>query len=107
MEAAQRLGSDALQRLSPLLDHPEVLQVRGRGLMVAVEFQGERAGQLAHQVVKRALRAGMLLHTAGVQHEVIRLMPPLNIGADLWDSALEELVSIVGQVCSAQAPTTA
>ncbi len=107
MEAAQRLGSHAIQRLSPLLDHPEVLQVRGRGLMVAVEFQGERAGQLAHQVVAQALRAGMLLHTAGVQHEVIRLMPPLNIAADLWDSALGELVSIAGQACSTKAPATA
>ncbi|MHB1575251.1 MAG: aspartate aminotransferase family protein [Candidatus Dormibacteria bacterium] len=99
-DAAGRLGSAAIQHLAPLLDLPEVLEVRGRGLMVAVEFQGERAGQLAHEVVVESLRAGMVLHTAGLRHEVIRLMPPLNIGTELWSSALDRLMEVVREVCS-------
>lgn len=103
IEAADQLGSAAIQRLAPLLDLPQVLEVRGRGLMVALEFQGEGSGELAGEVVVESLRAGMVLHTAGLRHEVIRLMPPLNIGAELWGTALDQLAEVVGRVCSAPA----
>lgn len=46
-----------------------------------------------------ALSEGIVLHTAGLGHEVIRLMPPLNIPTDLFQAGLETLSSIVRALC--------
>ncbi|KAJ7602543.1 pyridoxal phosphate-dependent transferase [Mycena rosella] len=58
--------------------HPShVIDVRGRGLMVAVEFTG--AG-VAARVAKKCVERGMLILTTSV-YEVVRFIPPLNIAA--------------------------
>lgn len=103
MEAAGRLGEFALQQLSPLEKLPAVREVRGRGLMVAVEFADASGSALAPQVVAAALEDGILLHTAGLRHEVIRLMPPLNIPADLFQDGLERVSAIVRAVSTTHA----
>ncbi|HUY55777.1 MAG TPA: aspartate aminotransferase family protein [Candidatus Nanopelagicaceae bacterium] len=100
--AAERLGMMALEQLAPLRDLPEVREIRGRGLMVAVEFAAPRGGELAQRVMAEALGQGIVLHTAGLGHEVIRLMPPLNIPSDVFQAGLETLSSIVRTVCSDQ-----
>ena len=101
LAAASDLGALAVAELAPLVDLPEVLEVRGRGLMVALEFQGPSGGARAQAVVAGALADGMILHMAGLRHEVIRLMPPLNIGADVLREALSRLRGVVERVCSA------
>ncbi|KAJ7691633.1 acetylornithine aminotransferase [Mycena rosella] len=76
--------------------HPShVIDVRGRGLMVAVEFTG--AG-LAARVAKKCVERGMLILTTSV-YEVVRFIPPLNIaaadlakGAEVFKEAVEEVV---------------
>jgi 4-aminobutyrate aminotransferase len=72
-----------------------VLDVRGRGLMVAVEFSG--AG-MAARVAKKCIERGMLILTTSV-YEVVRFIPPLNIskadlakGADIFRAAVDEVV---------------
>jgi len=93
--------------------HPaHVLDVRGRGLMVAVEFAtpagpsvhdpvAERDGvaaQMASRVAKKCIERGMLILTTSV-YEVVRFIPPLNIsaadlkkGADIFREAVEEVI---------------
>ncbi|KAJ7485602.1 acetylornithine aminotransferase [Mycena latifolia] len=76
--------------------HPAaVLDVRGRGLMVAVEFAG--AG-VATRVTKKCVERGMIILTTSV-YEVVRFIPPLNItaedlakGAKIFAEAVKDVV---------------
>ncbi|KAI0744250.1 pyridoxal phosphate-dependent transferase [Daedaleopsis nitida] len=90
---------------------PAILDVRGQGLMVAVEFASpagtgthdvfRREGvleRLASRVAKRCVEKGMLILTTSV-YEVIRFIPPLNIsqadmakGCAIFKEALDEVV---------------
>ncbi len=101
MEVATQLGEAALRQLAPLAELPCVKEVRARGLMIAVEFAGAEGGARAQQVVTESLADHMILHMAGLKHEVIRLMPPLNIPAGVFADALDRLSTIVRRVCSA------
>ncbi|CAK5279892.1 unnamed protein product [Mycena citricolor] len=72
-----------------------VLDVRGRGLMVAVEFEGKG---MAARVAKKCIEKGMILLTTSV-YEVVRFIPPLNIskedlakGAAIFKDAVDEAV---------------
>ncbi len=99
MEAAAELGWRCLRALTPLEELAEVREVRGRGLMVAVEFAGPQGGRLARGVVESAFRRGLIVHTAGLRHEVIRLMPPLNLTEEQLRLGTEVLAAAVREVC--------
>ncbi|KAJ7512823.1 acetylornithine aminotransferase [Mycena galericulata] len=94
--------------------HPEhILDVRGRGLMVAVEFASPAGPGAAHDVVaardavaktmasrvaKKCIERGMLILTTSV-YEVVRFIPPLNIsaadltkGVEIFREAVEEVI---------------
>jgi len=72
-----------------------VADVRGRGAMLAVELV--RPGTLepdaaaAREVVRRCAEQGVLVLTCGSWGNVVRLLPPLIIGAELLDDALDVL----------------
>ncbi len=95
VERARDLGAFALDALKPLQDLPGVVDVRGLGLMVAVEFEAERGESMVTAVMEEGLRRSMIVHPAGLRHEVIRLMPPLNIDQAVFEAALKELVDII------------
>jgi len=96
--------------------HPtHILDVRGQGLMVAVEFASPAgpgaahdavaapkdaavAAQMASRVAKKCIERGMLILTTSV-YEVVRFIPPLNIskedlkkGSEIFREAVEEVV---------------
>src|SRR6266516_3938609 len=65
--------------------------VRGRGLMIGVEFVKDRATrepapEIPHELVERAFRKGLLLLGAG--KSTLRLAPPLVVDEDDVDTAL-------------------
>jgi len=80
--------------------HPSIGQVRGRGLMLGIEFvkdrqTKERAVDLRNFIVQRAFELGLLLIPCGMN--AIRITPPLNIdqplieeGLHLFEQALTE-----------------
>jgi 4-aminobutyrate aminotransferase len=87
-----------------------ILDVRGRGLMAAVEFASPSHStfdpvvkkgtptNLATKLSKRCLEKGLLLLTASV-YETVRFIPPLNIsgedlakGIEIFCEAAEEVV---------------
>jgi 4-aminobutyrate aminotransferase len=89
---------------------PNILDVRGRGLMVAVEFASPSGSShdpmvkptapktLANRVAKRCIEKGLLILTTSV-YEVIRFIPPLNItqadlktGCEIFKESVEEIV---------------
>ncbi|KAJ7104476.1 pyridoxal phosphate-dependent transferase [Mycena belliarum] len=72
-----------------------VVDVRGRGLMLAVEFAGEG---VAARVAKKCVERGMIILTTSV-YEVIRFIPALNIsaedlakGAKIFQEAVDEVL---------------
>jgi 4-aminobutyrate aminotransferase len=102
---------DSLNKLREnLAIGPNVLDVRGRGLMVAVEFASPSASpydpvlklsapkSLASRIARRCVEKGMLILTTSV-YEVIRFIPPLNIsqedlkkGCAIFAEAVEEVI---------------
>ncbi len=80
--------------------HPSIGDLRGRGLMIGIEFvkdreTKERAVELRNHVIQTAFESGLLLIPCGANS--IRITPPLNIpkplveeGLQLFEAALTE-----------------
>ena len=79
--------------------HPWVRDVRGRGLMWGIELAdpvtGAWAGELAGRVQARALRGGLIVELGGRDDCVVRLLPPLNVTAEVVDIACDILIEAV------------
>ncbi|MDP8904558.1 MAG: aspartate aminotransferase family protein [Chloroflexota bacterium] len=76
--------------------------VRGRGLMIGVDFVKDRTtreadGALADLVIARCADEGLLLLTCGPAHNVVRWVAPLNVTS----AEIEEGLEIVGRVLAA------
>ncbi|NHN59459.1 MULTISPECIES: aspartate aminotransferase family protein [Halorussus] len=74
-------------------DLPNAVDVRGRGLMLAVEFDTKERREA---VVKAALERGLL--TLGCGYKTLRLLPPLDVtereielGFDVFRAAVEDV----------------
>ncbi|MBQ8924139.1 MAG: aspartate aminotransferase family protein [Lachnospiraceae bacterium] len=68
---------------------PEIKEVRGRGLMIGVEFTKD----IATDVKYNAQEAGLLV--TAVRPSVIRLVPPLNVTKDECDMAKDILERVI------------
>lgn len=101
MENANKVGEytmDALQEL--MVRHPSIGDVRGKGLMIGVEFvknkQTKEPGEeIRDRVVDLAFERGLLL--LGCGKSVIRIAPPLSVSRAEVDEALtifEEALTI-------------
>ena len=82
--------------MSALADLWPGAEVRGRGLLIAVEFSAD----VANEIVERALGAGLILNATGPQ--TLRLAPPLVISND----ELERGLAILEEVSDAILTTT-
>lgn len=81
--------------------YPVIGQVRGKGLMIGMEFvkdsvTKEPAKKLVEAVIHEAFYNGLLLLSCGVS--TIRLMPPLMINQDVADEAMEILEKSIKNV---------
>jgi 4-aminobutyrate aminotransferase/(S)-3-amino-2-methylpropionate transaminase len=84
---------------------PEIGDVRGLGAMLAIELVHDResndpAPELVTAVCEQALRSGLLLLSAGIYSNAIRVLVPLTIAdgeldeaLDVWEGALEHVLS--------------
>ena len=90
------------RQLAVLRGHPWVRGVRGRGLMWGVELAhpstGRRPSAQAERVRAQALRQGLIVELGGRDDCVLRMLPPLNVTADVVDTACRILVDAVEQV---------
>ncbi|MGX7824577.1 aspartate aminotransferase family protein [Actinokineospora sp. 24-640] len=84
------------------LGSPVVGDVRGKGLMVGVEFVepgGTVPSPAAAVAVLEGCRArGLLVGKGGLHNNVIRLAPPMTVTADEVDEALDALAGAIGEV---------
>ncbi|MBC5824627.1 MAG: 4-aminobutyrate--2-oxoglutarate transaminase [Candidatus Eremiobacteraeota bacterium] len=103
VERASAIGA----RIEPALrdlkrHHAEVVDVRGRGAMMGIEFSGPRTSGTAGAaaaVVDEARERGLLLLTAGHGGNVIRILVPLIIDDEQLDVALGRLKDSCEAVC--------
>lgn len=102
MENARRQGEFILARIADWpRRHQIVGDVRGKGLMIAVEFvrdkaTKEKARALRDNIVQFAFHKGLLLLDAG--ENSIRLTPPLVIDEEQADFAVRTLDDCISEV---------
>jgi 4-aminobutyrate aminotransferase len=101
LQNAVEQGSFALDALAEMqCRHPSIGHVRGKGLMVGVEFVQDRqtkkaAHKLRDRILDRAFSHGLLL--LGCGESTIRLSPPLNVPHRLLDEGLQILDAAIGE----------
>jgi 4-aminobutyrate aminotransferase len=99
---ANAVGTHLKDRLLKLAErHPVVAEVRGRGLMLALELTGEGLvpdPAAANRFLEACRARGLLVGKGGLKANTIRISPPLTItreaadeAADIIDGALAEV----------------
>ncbi len=85
MENAAKVGAQVQDGLREIAQtHPAITDVRGRGLMVALEF---KTADQAAGLVQSAFERGLLLLTAGTR--AVRICPPLVLDREEAATGLE------------------
>ncbi len=93
MQNATEMGNYMMEVLTQLMaDHPSIGEVRGKGLMIGIEFVKDRQSRepdakVRDMVVDHAFLRGMLL--LGCGKSVIRMAPPLCVTKAEIDEAME------------------
>jgi len=88
-ERAARLGQRLLAGLKEKLGHvPGVREIRGRGLMLAVELD-----RPCKELLQRALESGILINVTA--ENVVRLLPPLIFTDSEADLLVEKLDQVI------------
>ncbi len=117
MENARKTGDLLQSRLADLVDRYELVQeVRGRGLMIGIEFGRPsswklRASWTALQAARKGLFAQTIVHALFHRHhiltqvsgdhlEVIKLIPPLIIGEAEVDQFVAAFVDVMEEAHS-------
>lgn len=81
------------QKIPSLLPEGVTCDIRGKGLMIGIEFMGVPYG-FASSVAAEALKLDTIVLTTSI-YETLRLIPPLNITKEETDLALERIVGSV------------
>jgi ornithine--oxo-acid transaminase len=109
---ARAIGDQLQARLAELVDRYELIgDVRGRGLMIGIEFQRPSSWKLrgawtALQAARKGLFAQTVVHglfhkhriltqVSGDHLEVIKLIPPLNIGEREVDLFVDGFIDVM------------
>ena len=97
VERAATKGGAMIKQLQDMTKNmAHVGEVRGRGMMIGIEFNdkdGKPSKEIAEHVAEKCLEQKMLVLTCGPQGQVIRLIPPLTIS----DSEVEKAMDILGK----------
>ena len=90
VERAAEMGEALKRRLQALATHPNVAEVRGRGLLIGIEFVADRdtlepfpaEARLTNKIVAAGLSEGVFFYPGGCDpaRDVITLGPPFTIG---------------------------
>ncbi len=91
IENADRMGAYFLSGLKQIRN-PLIKEVRGKGLLIAVEFHPEAGG--ARQYCEALQERGVLCKET--HDHIIRFAPPLVITSDVIDWALEQIEAVIG-----------
>jgi 4-aminobutyrate aminotransferase len=104
-ENAQRVGAILLEGLrAAAADHPIVADVRGKGLMLAIEFVRpgtvEPDPAVTARVFELAKEGGLLVGKGGLYGNVLRMGPPLTLSSDEAREGLAILVDAIARAAT-------
>src|SRR5207237_3497367 len=110
VERSARLGAKLLELTRPLVDEFDVVhEVRGRGLMWAIEFGEPRSGRLSWRMIEK-MQPGLfaqlvvvplfsehriLSQVAGHKLAVLKVLPPLVLSDDDVEEFVDALASTI------------
>jgi 4-aminobutyrate aminotransferase-like enzyme len=93
VEHSAQLGTLALERLrARCAQRPGIVDVRGRGLLLAVELDSP---ERASNACARALAAGVILLPDGDDGRVLAISPPLCIDGELLECGIDLLTEAI------------
>ena len=100
---ARKVGEHLLGRLSELPEHHAVVgEVRGRGLMLAIELvqpgTKEPNQQAALDVMEATKKRGLLVGKGGFYNNVVRIAPPLSLTLEEADEGCDKLADAVASL---------
>jgi len=105
LERSRTVGERIQQRLREMQSkHDVVGDVRGRGMMTAIELVTDRGtkepldGPTGTKILERCLENGVVILKAGTYDNVIRLLPPITIEESLLEEGLGILDEAIGAV---------
>ncbi len=106
-DRASQLGGRLKQRLESLRsDIAQIIDIRGPGFMVAVEFgipgSVKPSAEFANAVRLRALNKGLILLTCGVYGNVVRFLAPITIQDAVFNEALDIIEASIRE-CATEA----
>ena len=84
-QRAQEKGEELIHKLHSLVGHGEFTTVRGRGLLIGMDFTSPEA---TRHFVQRCFAAGLILGWTLHRDTVVRLAPPLIISSAEIDRAI-------------------
>lgn len=96
-ENAQQVGGALLKRLQDLYQkYPAIGDVRGRGLMLAIEMVSDRAkmtpdAETTSAVFEACREAGLILSKSGPHRSTLRMVPPLCLSMEDVETVAEGL----------------
>ena len=100
---AREVGTHLKERLLKIAeDHPMVAEVRGRGLMLALELTGDGLTpdpKAANRFLEACRERRLLVGKGGLKANTIRISPPLTITREAADEAadiIEEALAEIG-----------
>lgn len=97
LDHAKKLGEYMARRLDELYDKYDVIgEHRGLGPMRALEFVRDRKSKepykkFVDELIREGVRNGILLLSAGIHGNVVRIVPPINIEFNVFDNGVERL----------------
>lgn len=98
---AARIGQRMLRRLEELKEESRYIgDVRGKGLMIGVEFVKDKGSKepgadVAGEVRKQCYKRGLIVELGGHYLNVVRFLPPLVLTEELADKGLDIMVEAV------------
>jgi adenosylmethionine-8-amino-7-oxononanoate aminotransferase len=103
VDRVQKLGDLLMRRLAPIAAHPNVAEVRGRGLLIGIELVRDREtlepfppeARITQKVVAAGLASGVFFYPGGTDpaRDVITLGPPFIIG----EPEIEQIGAVLEQ----------
>jgi 4-aminobutyrate aminotransferase len=98
---AHKVGAQLMDGIQHIADSvPEIIDVRGKGLMIGVEFgdqEGSPDAGLTAGVMEAAKTNGLLIGKGGIYGNTLRIAPPLSVTEDEADEGLEKLTDAIKQ----------
>jgi len=107
---AERIGEYLLSKLSKLREESSIVgDIRGKGLIVGIEIVKDKetkepGSREAAKIVYRAWELGLVAAYTGLYSNVIELTPPLIIGKEHVDKAVEIISQAINDVEKGRVP---